>query len=173
VEIRSDAGCFHEKRRAYISCGFLLISGAAALGVTRAHAQGQASTQTSLSPEQVEAVHSRLYFLNIRLLDKSGRPIPEIQRLIASTSGDIHLQNRAASEDTVGEPTPALFVADMACSHDLVVLGTVGTGTSHITSDNSFLYTDWGFFVERIFKNNSSAQVQRIPQSQLLRLAGR
>jgi hypothetical protein len=116
-------------------------------------------TSGTLTPEQVEDVHAGLYFNSLVQLDKNGHPVPEIPRLLSSTSGDIYLNNIVASGRPISAD-PSTNFALFACYYDLVALGTAGTGTTHITKDKSFLYTDWGFSVERVFKNNSIAPVQ-------------
>jgi len=124
---------------------------------------GQDKNQTQapgpLTPEQIEEVHSRLYGANVSLLDKTGNRVPEIPRQLAKTSGDIYLRNIPVSERFLEGDDPARF-AQLACGSDLVALGTAGAGISHMTFDKSFLYTDWEFSVERVFKNNPSAAVQ-------------
>ena len=150
-----------------ISVFLCLILGLTALGAAslKAESQTQGSSQnqttgaSALTPDQVEAIHSKLYRGLFSLIDKNGNPIPEIPRLLASTSGDIHLQNHEGALDTV-PMTNQQWIAHFACYSDLVVVGTTGVGISHMTADSSFLYTDWGFLINQIFKNNSNAPVQ-------------
>jgi hypothetical protein len=152
--------------RAVFAFGFIAGIGAT-LGVSRvvskdknqAQAQTQTQTPATLTPQQIEDIHSRLFFAHQWQLDKEGKRIPEIPRQLGATSGDIYLRNIPPAIDYLEADSPTRF-AQFACFSDLVVLGTAGTGISHLTSDKSFLYTDWEFSVERVFKNNSSAPVQ-------------
>jgi hypothetical protein len=130
-----------------------------ALLSSQVQSQNQNQSSEALTPQQIDDVHAGLYSNSVMQLDKNGHPVPEIPRLLSSTSGDIYLNNVVASGTSISADPPTNF-AQFACYHDLVVVGTVGTGSSHMTSDKSFLYTNWGFSVDRIFKNNSSAPVQ-------------
>lgn len=54
---------------------------------------------------------------------------------------------------------PLNELATLMCDSDLVVVGTAGTATTHMTADKDFLYSDWGFRVEELLKNNPKAPV--------------
>ena len=136
-----------------------LVGAPSAESQGKSQIQNQSQSSTTLTPQQIEDIHSRLFFATQSQLDKARKPIPEIPRQLASTSGDIYLRNIVPAVDFLLPDIPARF-AGLACDSDLVVLGTTGAGISHMTFDKSFLYTDWELSVERVFKNNPSASVQ-------------
>jgi len=93
----------------------------------------------------------------VRMLE-NGKPVEEIPRQLARNSGNIYLQNIPAAEDGLltGPLTP---VERFVCGSDLVIIGTAGTGTTRMTYDKSFPYTDWEIQVQQVLKNSSSAPV--------------
>jgi hypothetical protein len=130
-----------------------------AAGRTAAQDKIQTQAPPTLTPQQIEDIHSHLFSSGQWQLDKEGKPIPEIPRQLATTSGDIYLRNIVVSE-TFGEADDPTRFGQFACFSDVIVLGAADTGISHMTSDKSYLYTDWEFSVERVFKNNPNASVQ-------------
>lgn len=117
------------------------------------------STKPNLTPDQIEAVHSRL--------PHSGEP-GAIPRLVAETpyGNQAHINCPAAIVDEVwfsGPPPYANLLWNLTSytrGSDLVVVGKVGKGRTHEFADQSFLYTDWEMTVEQIIKNNPKAPVE-------------
>ncbi len=108
-----------------------------------------------LTPDQIAAIHSK----RVAHVDTSIETIPQ---QLAKTSGDLYVTGSHITE--LGEGTyagyPPYRLRAKTCQADLVVLGRAGTATSHMTSGQYFLYSDWGFLVEQVFKDNSKASVQ-------------
>jgi hypothetical protein len=110
---------------------------------------GQGANQ--LTPDQGENVHSRLF--------QKGS-VGQIPDMLSRGSGDVYLacvvgiSQRVHVERSLPEE-----LGLMASDSDLVVLGKVGTGTTHTTADKDWLYTDWNFAVEEVLKDNPKASV--------------
>lgn len=124
--------------------GWMIVTFAAG----RLSGQGQAAG--TLTPAQVEKVHSRLFHKG------AAGQIPD---MISRTSGDVHIPCVVPVVQRVALP-PLGELATLACDSDLVVLGKTGTRHgSHMTADKDFLYTDWDFVVEEVLKDNPKAPV--------------
>lgn len=52
------------------------------------------------------------------------------------------------------------FLEKKICDADLVVIGIPQNKTSHLTDDETFVYTDYNFEIARILKNNSVSPVE-------------
>ncbi len=52
------------------------------------------------------------------------------------------------------------FLEELSCNADAVVIGTVKSKVSHLTADETFVYTEYDFLVEDIVKNNSASQIK-------------
>lgn len=127
-------------------------------GVLVGLAFGQ-STKPNLTPDQIEAVHSRL--------PHSGEP-GAIPRLVAETpyGNQVHINCPAAIVDEIQIMGPSPYtnllskLTGLTRSSDLAIIGKVGRGRTHQYADQSFLYTDWEMTVEQVIKNNSKAPVE-------------
>ena len=108
----------------------------------------QAPTANTSAQHQHE-VHSHLF---------RGQTIETIPELLSKTSGNLRIEYdqppgfTSAPFNTPAYP-PYVLVA-FACTSDTVIVATAQSGVSHITSDQRFVYTDWGFSVEQILKPN-------------------
>jgi hypothetical protein len=126
------------------------------LAISNKAAGSQSSSE--LTPDQVAKEHGRIF--------AGGQP-NEIQTMLSKTAGDVYIHGGFLST-TIMQTLPrelkptelaSFQMASLMCSHDLVVLGRIGSGSSHTTNDNGFLYTDWGFLVEEVVRNNSESPV--------------
>jgi len=117
-------------------------------------ASSQGPGANKLPPDQVEKVHSRL--------SHKGGAVGEIPEMLSKTTGDVHVRCVLGVVQRVlvePPPTPVEELGMLAAESDLVVLGKIGTGTSHMTADKDFLYTDWNFTVEEVMKTNGNSPV--------------
>jgi hypothetical protein len=78
--------------------------------------------------------------------------------LLLETSGDLVIQGVHAIS-TTGRPAnansdPLWHLEGLACFSDLAVSGTPLAGTSHMTSNQRFVYTDWSFQIGEILEAN-------------------
>jgi len=113
----------------------------------------------AVNPSKQQEAEARLFTANSDRIDD----------LLAKSSGDIVVRNTVLSDG--GFQTFAtrpkseaewiqMRLDSFVCDHDLIVLGTFGTGTSHRTSDDKFLYTDWPVLVDTVIKNGAAAPVK-------------
>lgn len=132
-----------------IFLGFSLMT----FGAITLSSQGQGVG--TLTPDQVDKINGQ----HIGYVITSTKTIPE---LLATTTGDLHVTGGhlmgLGSGSYPGYPPSQLI--EKTCRAGLVVLGRAGSGTSHLTPQQYFLYTDWGFSVEQVFKDNAKAPVQ-------------
>ena len=56
--------------------------------------------------------------------------------------------------------TPAEFLAKLSCKADAIVVGSIKSKASHMTEDETFIYTEYEFTVQDILKNNSSSPIE-------------
>jgi len=68
---------------------------------------------------------------------------------------------------------PMLEMMPLVCDSALVVLGKMGTGTSHLTANQKFLYTDWGFLVGEVIRNNPDSPVSAGQSITVVKAGGR
>jgi hypothetical protein len=144
-----------KKRMLIMTSLGLIATGGMTIGVGRISSQTQSSG--TLTPQEIESKHAQIFLFGRR----------PIQETLSQTTGDVYLHGSFLStqyQDTYSEkPNPSniarLEMESLTCSCSLVVLGKIGTGTSHVTADNGFLYTDWGFFVEDVIRNNPDSSV--------------
>jgi len=109
--------------------------------------------QNQVTPIQRAQVHSQQIH---------GAITPgQIPYLLAHTLGDVHLADRGIV-DGIMPPDAASVLENMTCDSgsDVVVLGKLGKGISSPTVDQGYIYTDWDFTVEQVFKSGSQAPVQ-------------
>ncbi|MGI8787263.1 MAG: hypothetical protein ACR2HG_05825 [Pyrinomonadaceae bacterium] len=57
-------------------------------------------------------------------------------------------------------PTAEKFFNKLACDADLIIKGTVESNSSHLTEDETFVYTEHKITVGEIIKNNENAPVE-------------
>jgi hypothetical protein len=108
--------------------------------------KGQAPLPDTNSPV-VQRVHSHLF---------SGQQVQKIPQMLAASSGDllVHVnQSPGMWTDTNSiPPYPPHSLLFFACRADAIVVATAETGPPHLTSDESFVYTDWRVSVEQVLK---------------------
>lgn len=56
--------------------------------------------------------------------------------------------------------TASQFLRNLSCKADAVVVGVVKSKSSHLTEDETFVFTEYDFSVQDIFKNNSASPVE-------------
>lgn len=158
------------KKRAFIMISLgLIATGGMTIGVGRVSSQNQISG--ALTPQEIESKHSQIF--------PFGRH--PIQETLSKTTGDVYLHGSFLSmqyQDFYTErPNPSniarLEMESLTCSCSLVVLGKIGTGTSHVTADSGFLYTDWGFLVEEVIRNNPDSSVTAGSSIAVVKAGGR
>lgn len=101
------------------------------------------------TPDQIEKVHSRLFNKGI---------FGQITDMLSKGTGDVHLPCIVGISQHIQVPFSRQLLA-LAADSDLVVLAKAETGTSHMSANKDFLYTDWYFVAEEILKNNSYSAV--------------
>ena len=103
---------------------------------------------TKLTPEQIAEIHGKLFHAGM-----AG----QLQERLAHTKGDVTLMPEGRSSE-IGIDLPLAWqLQHLACESDLVIIAKAGTGTSHPTFDQGFIYTDWQFSVRQIVKDNLKA----------------
>src|SRR5579885_422552 len=125
-----------------------------------AHIYGQTKTTTDtkeeatpvvegeMTPRQIE--HSKLY-------ETSGRK----KKLSTSPDGTTIVVNTPWPSESGGN-THAFdhYLPGMICKSDAVVVATVKSKASQLTSDGTFIFTDYELSVEDVLKNNVSSYIQ-------------
>lgn len=118
------------------------------------------SPQEEATPVQIGVMtqkqreHSKLY----RRYD-TGRKIAD---LLQTEKGDVWLSRLSPLGADLSNgvlPTLADEVKQIICSADVVVLGVVRSKLSQITEDGSFVFTDYGFSIQEILKDNNSSPI--------------
>ena len=64
------------------------------------------------------------------------------------------------------------FLSDLSCKADAVFVGLVKSKSAHLTEDETFVYTEYEFFVEDVLKNNSLSPVEVNNSVQVTRPGG-
>lgn len=64
------------------------------------------------------------------------------------------------------------YLQELSCESNAVVVGTVKSKASQINDDGTFLFTDYGFIVEDILKNNAVAPINTINDITITRTGG-
>lgn len=101
-----------------------------------------------MTPKQIE--HSKLYA-------KSGQK----KKLSTSHGGTtIVVGTPWADESTKRNQTFDNYLLEMTCKADTIVVATVKSKASQLTSDGTFIFTDYELSVEDVLKNNPIAYVQ-------------
>jgi len=85
--------------------------------------------------------------------DAKGRPQQSDLRTLIGTP----LQ---AFSDTDPPPTLTDVLRNLSCSADAIVLGTVTGKTSQLMNSRQFVFTDYDFVVDEIYKDNASAPIR-------------
>lgn len=118
-------------------------------------ASGQSKSDgTDPNQSQIEAARSRMFH---------GWTVETISQILSTTTGLLNV----TGYDTPGlgggvpneAPYPPPVVVHLVCSADVGILGTVGSGVPHVTSDQKFLYTDWSVTVDQVIDNLVGAPV--------------
>jgi hypothetical protein len=113
-----------------------------------------APVRSQVSADQSAKVHSHLFTAN------STDTIPA---LMAKTKGDVtvtRFENSGLQSAMPEMPGAPLFrVKELTCISSLAVVATARSGISHMTSDKTFLYTDWTFAVDEVLKNSAKSPV--------------
>ncbi len=68
--------------------------------------------------------------------------------------------------------TPAEFLGKLSCKADAIVVGSVKSKSSHMTEDETFIYTEYEFSVQDIVKNNSASPIEINNQIKITRPGG-
>lgn len=120
------------------------------LSVLALYGQNTTKPQSNQRPDERQQVHSK---------EVHGGVPGQITRQLATTSGDIHLRY-TQGPPLIVELDPLSTLENLTCENDLVVLGTIGNGTSQPTVDQGYIYTDWNLTLQEILKNNPKSPVQ-------------
>lgn len=56
--------------------------------------------------------------------------------------------------------TPVEFLGKLSCKADAIVVGSVKNKSSHMTEDETFIYTEYEFSVQNILKDNSASPIK-------------
>jgi len=74
---------------------------------------------------------------------------------------------------TIGtSPTAKEFLANLACKSDAIVFGAAKSKTSHLTDNESWVYTEYEFAVKDVLKDNSALSIPRGGTIQITRPGG-
>jgi len=76
---------------------------------------------------------------------------------------------------TVGDtpfPTKTEFLSDLSCGADAVVLGSVKSKSSHMTEDETFVFTEYELLIKEVLKNNPPSQIDTNTRIQVTRPGG-
>ncbi len=68
--------------------------------------------------------------------------------------------------------SPSVFLKFLTCSSDAIVFGSTTSKTAHLTEDESWAYTEYGFLVKEILKNNSKSPIEKGAQIEVTREGG-
>lgn len=68
--------------------------------------------------------------------------------------------------------TLAEFLGKLSCKADAIVLGYVKNNSSHMTEDETFIYTEYEFSIQDILKNNSASPIEVNINIQITRPGG-
>lgn len=68
--------------------------------------------------------------------------------------------------------TSAEFLGKLSCKSDAIVVGSIKSKSSHMTEDETFIYTEYEFTVQDIVKNNSASPIEINNQIQITRPGG-
>ncbi len=104
-------------------------------------------TEGLLTPKQIE--HSKLYM-------QAGR-----KKISDAPDGKIIIINPPwADEAARNRLTFDEHLQEMTCQADAVVVATVRSKASQLTSDGTFIFTDYEVLVEDVLRNNSADLIQ-------------
>jgi hypothetical protein len=140
------------------SLGLIVVAGLT-VGVSNVSSESPSQAQGSVAttPDQVEAIHSKLF------TGQSAYTIPEVLAKAKGT-GTIYMPYVSHEGEGPGPSDPSDYkdfkLRQLVCYADLVVVGRAGTGTSHMSADKRLIYSDWGFYVEQVLKDNTKAPVR-------------
>ncbi len=76
---------------------------------------------------------------------------------------------------TVGDnqiPTASEFLSDLSCKADAIILGSAKRQEAHLTDDETFVYTEYDFSVQRVLKNNLGSPIEVNSTIQITRPGG-
>jgi len=68
--------------------------------------------------------------------------------------------------------TAEKLLNDLSCNSDAAVSGSVTAKSSHLTEDESFIYTEYDFSVKEVIKNNAAAPIDSNSNIQITRPGG-
>lgn len=101
--------------------------------------------------------HSKLY--------SQYRREEKIRDLAAELQEDVQLlRGIPLSGGYPGMPNFKLesFLASTSCEADAIIVGRVSSGSSQITEDGTFLFTDYELQIKKVFKNNLHSRITRL-----------
>ena len=113
--------------------------------------------------------HSKLYSdrrVNSRkLTDFRG---DEAQGEVNVTSGQEY-----GSFDFSARPTPNEYIRDQACDADLIIFGKATAKESQLTPEETYIFTDYTFSVDKLLKDDRSQYLGSLKESVVTRGGGR
>ena len=138
---------------------FGVLIGCLGLAVVPMRSLAQSHSEHKVTDEERNAEHE-LLFNNVGDFTLRGTIPAELVR----TSGDLVLTGFEVRGDETLNPNAPPYPPDvyigLVCQSDLVVLGTAGSGTSHMSQNQRFIYTDSSFTIDEVLENNAKAPVQ-------------
>jgi hypothetical protein len=69
-------------------------------------------------------------------------------------------------------PVAQEFLHTLACGADAIIFGSPVSRAAHLTDDETFVYSQYSFLVNRVFKNNLVSQIKSGSQIQITRPGG-
>jgi hypothetical protein len=111
--------------------------------------------------------HSKLY------KQYSGQG--DLRVLVAKTQRDVEVVNGMPQQVFRSDAAPVQlgdFLRKLTDKSDAVVIGVVKDSASFLTSEGTFVFTDYGFTVEQILKNNPTNQLRPLDNVCITRPGG-
>ncbi len=141
-----------------------------ALAVWALTSSGQAKGPSENANERAAKVHGQVWH--------SNNPSGTISQKLTRTTGDItitddsdHAQNYGAM--AVHPAYPPARMVGFACESDAVVVATAEPGrVSHMTSNLSFIYSEWKFRITSILQDNPKSPIYGNSEIHIVRGGG-
>ena len=73
---------------------------------------------------------------------------------------------------SVSDQTKAEVLRDLSCKADAIVLGSPKSKASHLTEDETYIYTEYEFSVQNVIKDNSASPIKVNSSIQVTRPGG-
>jgi len=113
-----------------------------------------------VTPQEHEFSREYTKLYSFRHASKFGDVIEENDR--EGKSGDISGslgEHEGFFMPDTPEPKMSALLATLSCAADAIVVGSAKGKASHVTEDETFIYTQYEFTVERILKDNPSSPI--------------